>query len=542
MKDALRSGNRTHDHFVLILSWLTLSLILMSLALPNLHAPGLYYDEAVSAGMAKDFVNGTHNIHMPGTQVVNVLGRPFPLFIQSYYGALKSWLIIPSLMFFDPTLPILRLTALFWCLIGLLLFMLWTRELLGLSAALIAAPILALDPSFFFLSVIDWGPITPGFLCRLGGFYLIILWWKDIQTHYGIAAAFMLGLGFFSKIDFLVVLLGCGIAVVAVYGKEILTSVRNFPGKIMLFFLGLFLGASPMALNIWIILQSVLTGQPSQKIHEMLEKFNTFLAMYNGSYMHRLMNAGGRFDTMYAQPTTVWSPFGLVVILSGIFLLINIVRRKGELLEKRKTAFILISTFLITAGVFMLPEAVRMHHATIVYPFPHLIVTAAIILLWRAAPAPSIATTWCIRSCAVGIAVIVVVGHLLAILKTQELLESTGGRGYWSDSIGTFSNEASEHHDQMVVSADWGFNEQLIFLGHGVKLSEPLWNSKPIQISPNSVYLVHPPEYSLFPEGLAFFRMASQQAPENITIQPYRDRQGNVAFYAIRFLGGKAGL
>src|SRR6185369_1249499 len=152
-------------------------------------------------------VNGTYNIHMPGSQVVNIFGRPFPLFIQSYYGALKSWLIIPSLMIFDPTLPVLRATALFWCLIGLLLFMLWTRELLGLSASLVAAPILILDPSFFLLSVIDWGPIISGFLCRLCGFYFIILWWKDGKTRYGAAAAFMLGLGFFNKIDFLAILL-----------------------------------------------------------------------------------------------------------------------------------------------------------------------------------------------------------------------------------------------------------------------------------------------------------------------------------------------
>jgi hypothetical protein len=182
-----------------------------------------------------------------------------------------------------------------------------------------------------------------------------------------------------------------------------------------------------------------------------------------------------------------------------------------------------------------------MHHATLVYPFPHLIVVSAITMLWRSAPASSI-LTWAIRICAGGIVVVVIVGHLLAILKTEDLMVSTGGRGNWSDSIVTFCNEVKGHTDLTVVSLDWGFNEQLSFLGSGVQLSEPLWDNQNIQIAPNSVYLVHPPEYSLFPQGLEFFRMAAQQPPQNVTIQPYRDRQGNVAFYAIRFPQGKAGL
>ncbi|HXE98649.1 MAG TPA: hypothetical protein VN642_19760, partial [Dongiaceae bacterium] len=105
----------------------------------------------------------------------------------------------------------------------------------------------------------------------------------------------------------------------------------------------------------------------------------------------------------------------------------------------------------------------------------------------------------------------------------------------WSDSIETFCKKVSEHADQVVVSTDWGFNEQLIFFGSGMKLSEPFWNNRKIQIIPNSVYLVHPPGYSLLPEGMEFFRMAIKQPPGNMTIQPFMDRQGNVAFYAISF-------
>ena len=117
--------------------------------------------------LAKDFVTRViPGAHMPGTNVVWLFGRPFPLFVQWYSGAVKPWLIIPSLMLFDSTTPVLRATSLFWYLVILLIFMLWTRKLLGLPAAILAAPILGLDPSFLLLAIPDWGPIIPSFLCR----------------------------------------------------------------------------------------------------------------------------------------------------------------------------------------------------------------------------------------------------------------------------------------------------------------------------------------------------------------------------------------
>ena len=335
------------------------------------------------------------------------------------------------------------------------------------------------------------------------------------------------------------ILLGCGGAAAAVYGRELVASVRRSPGKYLVPGLGFFLGASPMALKIWMILQAVSTGQISRSAHEMLEKFNTALAMYDGSYMYRLMQAGGRFETMFSQATAVWSPFGCVAAVSVLVLLSSIVGGKVASLESRKASFLLLSASLITAGVFLLPGAVRIHHATLVYPFPHLIVVSALIVLWRLQPAAWL-PAWCLRALAAGMAVLVLAGHLLAISKTEDLMEATGGRGTWSDAVATFCSDMRGQTGLAVVSLDWGFNEQLNFLGCGAPLSEPFWSDRPIEPLPNSVYLVHPPEYSLFPQGEDFFAMARRD-PRGVTIQPYTDRQGSVAFYAIRFTGAKAG-
>ncbi len=241
-----KSDSSAREILVVLAVWLVVSSILATVALPNLSSPGLYYDEAVNGGMAKDFVMGTaQGPHMVGTESVRLFGRPFPVFVLWYSGAVKPWLIIPSLMFFDATVPVLRLTSLFWYLVALLIFMLWTRKLLGLSAAIVAAPILGLDPSLFFPSLQDWGPIVPSFLCRVCGYYLLLCWWHNRKTRDGFLGALALGLGFFCKIDFAIVLLGCGLALAITYGRDLLAFVRSAPKKCALCSLGCLLGRQP---------------------------------------------------------------------------------------------------------------------------------------------------------------------------------------------------------------------------------------------------------------------------------------------------------
>src|SRR5438874_6043433 len=139
---------RGGEFIVLIAAWMALATMMALLARQNLSVPGLYYDEAVFAGMAKDFITGhVHGEHMPDHQVVRLAERSFPLFIQTYLGALKSWMLIPAFRIFGPTVAALRATTLSWSLIALLLLMLGIWRWLGLATALIAGALLAFDPT-----------------------------------------------------------------------------------------------------------------------------------------------------------------------------------------------------------------------------------------------------------------------------------------------------------------------------------------------------------------------------------------------------------
>jgi len=51
------------------------------------------------------------------------------------------------------------------------------------------------------------------------------------------------------------------------------------------------------------------------------------------------------------------------------------------------------------------------------------------------------------------------------------------------------------------------------------------------------VYLVYSPDYTLFPYGKELLGMAYGADPRQVRIQPYKDRQGDTAFLAVRFMG-----
>jgi hypothetical protein len=268
---------------------------------------------------------------------------------------------------------------------------------------------------------------------------------------------------------------------------------------------------------------------------DLLEKLHTAWTMYDGSYFYRLMNVGGNFQTMFAQSCPAWSPFGWIAILSGILLIAHIVLRRGKAAERQRSAFLLLSAVFITGGVFLLPRAARIHHHLAVYPFPHLIIVAAIIAIWKTSrPDPFI--RWGLRTCAVAIAVVVIGGHLLAIRQTQSLLAATGGRGWWSDSIEEFCKDVKNQRGLSIVSLDWGFTEQLLYLCNDKRLLEPIWRSETVPAGSKCVYLVHPPEYTLYPAGREYYHALKQAYPRRISIRPYKDREGGVAFYAVRLL------
>jgi hypothetical protein len=124
------------------------------------------------------------------------------------------------------------------------------------------------------------------------------------------------------------------------------------------------------------------------------------------------------------------------------------------------------------------------------------------------------------------------------IQKTEQLIQQTGGRGRWSESLDAFCRENRSRSDLTIVSLDWGFNEQLMFLTDGPELAERFWGfdqSLPVMpTGPHYLYLVHPPKYSEFRYDQAYLN-AAQKSGQKVQIEPHFDRENEIAFYVIRF-------
>ncbi|HEX4639414.1 MAG TPA: glycosyltransferase family 39 protein [Chthoniobacterales bacterium] len=526
---------QSRELLIVIGVWIVLAAITVLLARQNLSAPGLYYDEAVFAGLAKDFVTGhVHGQHMPDHETIMIAGRPFPLFVQTYLGALKSWMLIPVFQLFGSTFAALRASNIFWELIALLFLMLGAYRWLGFGAALITGALLALDPTYFFISTLDWGVAVPSFVCRCACFYFAIRWNQMHKMRDALLVGLFAGLGFFNKADFVVFLTAIAVATLVCYRREIFAAIRQHSGGTALACLGFAIGAGPMLLKIPRMFALTVSGPHPNAPGEFGVKLKTLLSMYDGSHFYRLMNVGGVFERMYDGAVAPREFFGVFLVLACF--VFAIVVAKKQIARARDITFLIVAAALITLGIFAFPDAIRIHHSTLVYPLPQLVLAALIVAFWKIRAASKL--DYVIPALIALVIVDLVASDLHAIVKTEQLIAQTGGRGRWSESLNAFCREARDRSDLTVVSLDWGFNEQLMFLTDGPQLSEPFWEFNqtlpPLPTDPNYVYLAHPPEYSVLKYDIAYLNQL-QRGGANVEITPHLDRQGEIVFYTIRY-------
>jgi hypothetical protein len=538
-KHAMESLFLRH-HAPIVLTWVVLAAAVTLLAWPHARAPGLFYDEAVQVGAAKDLITGRAHEHYPGYRAIDLGGRPVPLFIQSYYGALKAWMLVPAFTLGGFSLAVFRLASLAWGLVSLLLFMLWVNRWQGNRLAIVAGTLLAFDPAWFFSTIMDWGPVLPGFVCKFLMFDLALRWHRGGDWRHAFAAASCAGLGFFAKVDFAVVVAGTGLAA-ALATPGLVTRIRSRPGVLAAAAAGFLLGALPMLANVPGILAG-LGGGDGHPSAEWPEKVQAFLAMYDGSYFRRVMACGGVFTALYEIPPATASPFSLAVVGSLTMLIALAWRNRLPGTVRQAAVFTALSTVLVTAGTLGTPGAVRLHHTISVYPFPHLAVAMAVIVLFDRSPIlRSRAAARLLLAAAIPF--VLLAGNLLEIRRTQALVQATGGRGWWSDSLDRFCAEVRNRDDLTIVSLDWGFNEQLLALTDKPRLVEPIWAfvfggriPERLPAEPGAVYLLHPERYGHFPFNAVLLAAARGLPPDQVDIRAHRDRENEIAFYSVRFV------
>jgi hypothetical protein len=525
----------------LLLGFAALCACAFAIAAPRLDSPGLYYDEVIQATPASEFLReGGKPLQIPGARNTWLFGGWFPLMTQPYMGALKSQLLIPTFALFGATRETLRLATLAWSCAGLLLLMLWARRLFGLPVALLAAALLALDPSFLFVSRHDWGSVALALVCRGAGLYLLTTGWQAASLARLVGGGFALGLGIYNKIDFAPFLGGAGLAFLLAAPRSLRDELRERPRRVLAAAGGLAVGAAPMGValaGVWAATRAMFGSDPG-RAGGLAEKLHTWVTMFDGSYFHRLMLTGGSFETLPEAEGAAAGPFLALFALSALWLAVCLWRdaRRGD--ANRAQAFVLLALLFTTLALLATPRAARIHHTMNVYPLPQLVVAIAATRLWNTKAEHA----WLPRALAVLGVAAALAGSLRIDLRTLQTIEESGGRGRWSDALERFGDELPG--GVTVVSLDWGFHAQLRFTRPELDLEEPVWRLHQTHRSgvgltlaggPQHLYLVQDPGYEVFDLGAALLQAIRELPMGAATVREHADRRGETAFRSIRF-------
>jgi hypothetical protein len=520
---------------VVIAAWLVLGAIVVAIEAPPDGEPGLNYDEAFLGQQARDFLEPERlTTHPPSERSTYILGRRFPLRNAAYLGGLKSQLLIPAFALFGSDPHTLRLATLGTALLSLLLATLWARRVFGLEVALLGAVFVAFDPSFVFFGAREWGPYTTLLLCRCAGLWALTLGWQTRRTGVLAFGALVLGLGVYARADFVIIGVAAAVGLLAARGSRLWSEIRERPGATAAALVAVVVGSSPMLLSA-IDLLTVESGIADRG--DLAYRAQVLWSTLDGSYYHRVIATGGLFEELFdtGAPTSF---FGLALVASIPVVAARVLlRRSGEDDARDGLVFLLVTVAFLGAAMLALPGAVRAHHMLNLMPFTHLLIASALVQLWRTRATRIVAAT---------IALAVVAGSAHVTWQTRALIAETGGRGRYSHALDDFAAELEADPLSVAVSLDWGFHETMQFLTSTTPLVEPIWkipgllaNGRPWVYAggANHYYLVFDPRYDLFQLGPKLLETARALSEADVEIRAHRDREGEVAFYSVRFLG-----
>jgi 4-amino-4-deoxy-L-arabinose transferase-like glycosyltransferase len=194
-------------------------LAFITLASLWLDRPGLYYDEVI-------FVPAALGGHFTQVGFVALRFHNLPLMIMAYIGALKAYLFAPVFLAFGVSVASIRVPMILVSACSLLLAYALGRQLAGRWAASIVILLMAVCPTFIFMTKIDLGPMALAMAIRLAALLLFFRFLASAQWRYawGLLAALLLGT--FNKQDFLWFVIGLSAGAVLVYRRPLWEIIR----------------------------------------------------------------------------------------------------------------------------------------------------------------------------------------------------------------------------------------------------------------------------------------------------------------------------
>src|SRR5689334_8761588 len=182
----------------------TLSLAYFALtAATRIALPGLYYDEvlfvnAATGGVSDSFV---------GKRILGV-----PVMLMSYIGALKAYIYAPIFALFGVSPATVRLPAICISLLTLAIAFHVARVTFSPLASALLVAVMGLDPTFIFLTKLDFGPIVLMMFLKLLSLLFFFRALRAGTAGYVWLLVLCCTLGLYDKLNFIWFILALGAA------------------------------------------------------------------------------------------------------------------------------------------------------------------------------------------------------------------------------------------------------------------------------------------------------------------------------------------
>ena len=421
---------------------------------------GIQMDEALFAGPYYQSV--------PREFRVRLFHHDIPVMVMTYIGTLKTLLFWPIFAIFRSGFEahplhaawVLRLSAILIGALTVFIFFYLAERAAGRRTAVIAAILLASDPTFLLTNTFDWGPVALEHVLLVTACFFLVKYAQDGAERDLPLGFFFLGLALWNKAVFVWALAGLICAVVSVFGRELSKMItrRHFG----LAAAGFLIGSLPFV---------IYNGHRRAETFRSSAHLEPRGAPAKFIHVRNALGGNGLFGYMVSEENTD-NPKPPVSLRgrAAVFIRDHLGEHRTGGMEyaaalallavplwwrSRAARFSLV--FCAVAWFFMASTrdaGASIHHTVLLWPFPQLFVAVSI---------SSIRWKWLVAS----ISILLVAMNLLVLNQYVAQFERNGADGPFTDAIYPLSATLSEVPGQTIYVLDWGIQFPLNILHDG---------------------------------------------------------------------------
>jgi len=391
-----------------------------------------------------------------------------PLMVMTYIGTLKTLLYWPLFAIFGPGFRahpaqaawVLRLPTVLAGAATVFIFFYLAERSAGRRTAVIAAILLASDPTFLLTNTFDWGPVALEHLLLVTGCLFLVKYAQDGAERDLPWGFFFLGLALWNKAVFVWALAGLICAVLSVFGRELSKVITR--RHLSLAAAGFLIGSLPFV---------IYNGHRRAETFRSSGHLEPRGAPAKFIHVRSALGGYGLFGYLVSEEATD-HPKAAVSLRgrAAVFLRDHLGEHRSGGMEyaallallavplwwrSRAARFCLV--FCAVAWFFMASTrdaGASLHHTVLLWPFPQLFVAVAISALrWN----------WLAAS----VSILLVILNLLVINQYISQFERNGADGPFSDAIYPLSAALPEIPGQRIYVLDWGIQFPLDILHNG---------------------------------------------------------------------------